>query len=99
MGVDSLFADSVILSCDCGCSKLELGQFTKELGGTVHISHYYDSFYSEQTGIFNILKDRLVMCWKIMCGKKYTFYEVLLTKNETDKFMSFINNIDLEIIE
>jgi len=91
--------DSVKISCSCGCSILEFKQEDKSWGGGITLSHYVSSFQSEQKGLWNTIVDRSKMIWLILTGKKYSLYDIVLTKKEAQQLIEVIENINFEIIQ
>ena len=82
----------IIALCACGCGAIHLSQFEDE-DDTVYFGHYTASWYALQQPGWNDLKDRLRMIWKIIIGKRFCFYDVVLQGNELAKFLEFCKDI------
>lgn len=92
--METSFSEDLYLQCHCGCSMLNISQFKD--GGDVAISHYTSSFYSNQDTMFDRFKDRIKLIWYIVIGKKYCFFDVIISdKADIEKFKNMIKGIDL----
>jgi hypothetical protein len=92
--METSFSEDLLLQCDCGCSMLNISQF--EYGGDVTISHYTSSFYSNQETLLDKFKDRIKLIWYIIIGKKYCFFDVIISdKADIEKFKNMVKNIDI----
>lgn len=90
--------ESIIMAnCDCGCNEeIQIKKFTdpeKEISDDYYIEFLTSKFYSEQDGIFKIIKHRLKRAWCSLRGKDYQYMEIYLSKKSFEEFKSKINKL------
>jgi hypothetical protein len=57
------------------------------------ISHFVDSFYARQTGILQIVGDRIKNAWRMLWGKEFFAFEILIDKKQLQEFKDFIKEL------
>jgi hypothetical protein len=82
------------LECDCGHGmiKIEIDK-DDEYGIYAYIDYLEPVFYTKQDGIWNIIKERFYLAWKMLTGKQYVLYELVLNKEKFEEYRKFINKI------
>lgn len=86
----------VIVNCDCGCD--DAIQLKKLKFDSVDEPEYYLSiltsqFYSKQSSLLKLIKQRLVSAWKMLTGKEYRLCEIILTKQDLDDFIKQLKEL------
>jgi len=56
-----------------------------------YMTYFRPVFYTSQKGILNTIKSRFYCMWKILCGKEYTLYDLVLSKEKWEEYKKFIN--------
>ena len=85
--------DNVIrVSCCCGCDNGFMFRFDfEEEYGYVTISTITSGFYSKQSGLWKIIKNRIKSAWFMLCGREYLLHDIILDKEQWDGFVSAVN--------
>jgi len=78
------------LWCNCRTEHLEFNWFDDQ---ELFISHYIDSFYAEQTGVFNIIWTRIKNAWMMIRGKQFFAFEIAIDKEQLQEFKDFVKDL------
>jgi hypothetical protein len=78
------------LWCNCRTEHLEFIWFDDQ---ELFISHYIDSFYAEQTGVFNIIWTRIKNAWMMIRGKQFFAFEIAIDKEQLQEFKDFVKEL------
>lgn len=79
----------VVVSCSCGCGELKVTKWPDD--NTYNLTYWYPAFHGEQQGIFSEVIKRLKNAWFSLQGKEFRAYDILLQKDEWDKFIKDIS--------
>jgi hypothetical protein len=80
------------LWCNCRTEHLEFNWFDDD-DQELLISHFIDSFYAEQNGIFNIIWTRIKNAWMMLRGKQFFAFEILINKEQLQEFKDFVKEL------
>ncbi len=92
----------IILECGCHAESVELEYWNlnssdEEEWGEVSISHIIPSFYAYQDTNWNRFVHAISIIWKIITGKEYAFFSVLLSDaDQIIAIRNFFNSIDTD---
>ncbi|AGC68507.1 hypothetical protein Cst_c15190 [Thermoclostridium stercorarium subsp. stercorarium DSM 8532] len=85
----------IIIECDCGCESIGIEKMEFENGVKEYfISISISSYYSEQSGFFNNLKNRVKTAWHILRHGTYTLHEICLNEKEFKYLKEIIQNYE-----
>lgn len=59
----------------------------------LYLEYYHLSFYSHQNGVFNIIWTRIKDAWKMVTGKGFFAFEVVLSRNQLKDFKIWVNSL------
>lgn len=75
------------LECGCGCGSTKFNIFPEDGDfDFVTVSYFLDAWYSDS--LWDIIRDRIIMMWKIATGKRYHFYDVIIDKEDWVEFVT-----------
>ena len=75
--------------CECGCGNgVHLKAYKED--GELSVQLVSNNFYSGRKNIKNSLKEKLKRIWYIIANKEYCYFEILIHKNELQKFKDFV---------
>lgn len=75
-----------VVFCTCGCNNGIV--FQPDEDNTVYIDFVASKFYTEQEGFFYRLKNKLKRIYYILFNKEYTYFEVIVDKDELKKVVN-----------
>lgn len=80
------------LECDCTCGLIEVDVDPVEIDQAyAYITYFRPVFYTKQQSPWQMMKSRFYCAWKILCGKEYTLYDLVLSKEKWEEYKKFIN--------
>ena len=56
-----------------------------------YMTYFKPVFYSGQKGVWNTIKSRFYCIYKIITGKEYELYDMVLSKEKWEEYKKFIN--------
>lgn len=74
--------------CKCGCSNGVVLRFNKD-EEDISISLVSDNFYLQQKNKMSI-KEKIKRIWHIITGKEYSYFDILIDKDEIEEFKDFM---------
>lgn len=79
------------VTCQCGCGILKFDKldWDDKNNACMNIAFYSLSFYEKQAGIFNIMWNRIKNAAKMLLGKEFLLYEVIVSKEQIDQLKEF----------
>ena len=81
------------LWCNCRTEHLEFKWYDEDIDPELYISHYIDSFYADQHGLFNIIWTRIKNAWMMLMGKQFFAFEVIINKKQLQEFKDFVKDL------
>lgn len=82
----------IICTCDCNCgSQIKITKFNTE--DTYNLSIGSELFYSEQKGLFNIIKTRIKRAFYDLIGKTYLYTDICLSKQQLHNLVESLKEI------
>jgi hypothetical protein len=92
--------ESFEVSCNCGCSKVEVSQYFEDgKAQEVYFSQYVSVYNGKYLHVWNNILEKFKMIWYIICGKNYYFFDVvLMKKEEIKKFKEAVAKLDENIL-
>lgn len=75
--------------CKCGCGNGVVLKFNDE-DDELSVQLVSDNFYSMQNKGKISFKEKMTRIWYIITGKEYCYFDILINKNELQKFKEFI---------
>jgi hypothetical protein len=79
---------NIFVPCDCGAEILGITHAKKDKYWTIVYNE--DKFYSLQDNGWDIFKHRISFIWKILTGKEYTFFEIIVNDKNMQELMDFV---------
>jgi len=76
------------LQCNCGCGTITINHDPED---ETFLEYYELAFYSNQKPWRNAIRENLKLIWNIIRGKRYCFYEVVISKERWEEFKKFIS--------
>jgi len=80
--------NSFLLSCECGCGKMEV--YHGKEGEFINIVYYAGIFNDQYSNIFEIIKERIKFVFRILSGKHYNLYDIVVFEDQYDEFIKFL---------
>jgi len=74
--------------CNCGAEVLVITHDKRDKDW--NISSHTDDFYNLQNNAWEIFKHRVVLVWKILVGREYSFYDILVSDKNMQELMTFV---------
>jgi hypothetical protein len=81
------------LDCMCGCSKLRASYWDFPNTKDLILTHYTLSFGEKQRVISTDIKETFKMIWCAITGKRYSFYELVITQEQLAEFKKFVEEL------
>lgn len=88
--------EHVDLSCECGCGIMRFScepEYDDDKVGSIFVEYWMPAFYSEQIQVLKTLWRRLVEAVKILRGKKFVLYEVIVSDDDLKELKDWINKL------
>ena len=86
----------LIVTCGCGCEEaihLRIEPFDNDNENYIFLTYLNSNFYRDQCqSIVNVIRMKLRKIWSIIHNKDYTYSDILLSKEEFNKFKEYINS-------
>ena len=84
------------LECDDKCGSIVVDVDVIEVFGEKtdyygYLTYFKPVFYTSQRGVLNTIKSRFYWIWKILTGKEYILYDLVLSKEKWEEYKKFIN--------
>lgn len=78
-----------VMFCDCGCNEGVVFKIVNE-DGDISVGLVSDNFYIRQDKGNMSFKEKIKRIWYIIKGKEYHYFDILITKDELQKFKEFV---------
>lgn len=75
--------------CKCGCGDGVVLKFDKE-DNELSLQFVSDCFYMMQNKGKMSLREKIKRVWYIITSKEYCYFDILIDKNELQKFKEFV---------
>ena len=83
------------LPCDCRCSILHIEK--DEDDGMLSLTIYEHMFGSKQQTIFRLIKERIKKAWKMLNGKDYYLYDLIINPKDSKEVLDRLINSLIEL--
>ncbi len=88
------------LDCECGHCSLVVQHYPELIAiaedDVLYIHHEISEWYADK-GIWNMIKDRIVLAWSILMGRKYVLFDMGIRQHQLVEFRDYINRVILEM--
>jgi len=78
-----------VMFCECGCGNGVVLKADYE-ESVLSLQLVSDNFYTRQTNTFI---EKLKSIWFIITGKEYRYFDILINKDELEKFKDFVSKL------
>ena len=78
--------------CRCGCSNGIVMQFYPD-DDMLILSLASGRFSTDQKGLFSCIKEKLKRMWFIIRNKEYSYFEIVMEKDDVKGFKEFVANL------
>lgn len=81
-----------IAFCNCGCGNGVVLKFDNE-EDELSVQLVSDNYYTIQTKGKMLFKEKVKRIWYIITGKEYCFFDILMDKNDLQRFKKYIEKL------
>lgn len=78
----------IFIPCNCGVEVLGITRSIKDKYWV--LTYYVDNFYSLQYNSLRNFTHRINLAWKILCGKEYSLFEIIIRDKNMQEFVDFV---------
>ena len=86
-------ADYKAIFCNCGCHNGIVMKAKKDDDFGLSINLVSDDFYTRQSGVFRIMKEKIKRIWCILRNKEYCYFNICMSNEDLIEFKEFVGRL------
>ena len=81
----------MVVMCKCGCDEGLRVKIDEEFGDYAYLTYVSGNWYAEQEGVFRRFIEKLKKIWEIIRNKDFYYSEIIMSKEDFEKYKKWIN--------
>jgi len=91
----ALYDKIIYIPCDCDCSVLQISRYRDE--PELYISLYVSGYSAYQNAFLNNLIENVKLILKIVIGKRYNLYEVIVGQSKVKELTDYLVSLEKDL--